>query len=37
MIFDEPTLGLDIMTARTIIEFIRECPRPQEAVIFRRM
>src|SRR5256886_11412168 len=23
MIFDEPTLGLDIMTARTIIEFIR--------------
>jgi len=25
MIFDEPTLGLDIMTARTIIEFIREC------------
>src|ERR1700693_3786567 len=25
MIFDEPTLGLDIMTARTITTFIREC------------
>src|SRR5271165_363636 len=25
MIFDEPTLGLDIMTARTITAFIREC------------
>src|SRR5712692_10151088 len=25
MIFDEPTNGLDIMTARTITSFIREC------------
>src|SRR5271154_2980525 len=25
MIFDEPTLGLDIITARTITAFIREC------------
>src|SRR6201998_4148181 len=34
MIFDEPTLGLDIMTARTIIEFIRECRDRQKTVIF---
>src|SRR5271167_3301189 len=34
MIFDEPTLGLDIMTARTIIEFIRECRRRGKTVIF---
>ncbi len=34
MIFDEPTLGLDIMTARTIIEFIRECRERGKAVIF---
>jgi len=25
MIFDEPTLGLDVMAARTISGFIREC------------
>ena len=25
MIFDEPTLGLDVMAARTIVQFIREC------------
>src|SRR5262252_4122917 len=25
MIFDEPTLGLDVMTARTIITFISDC------------
>jgi sodium transport system ATP-binding protein len=25
MIFDEPTLGLDVMAARTIVNFIREC------------
>jgi len=25
MIFDEPTSGLDVMTARTIIGFIKEC------------
>src|SRR5438093_4202186 len=34
MIFDEPTLGLDIMTARTIIEFIRECRGRGKTVIF---
>ena len=25
MIFDEPTVGLDIMASRTIVDFIREC------------
>jgi sodium transport system ATP-binding protein len=34
MIFDEPTLGLDIMTARTIIDFIRECRQHGKTVIF---
>src|SRR6266496_2680628 len=34
MIFDEPTLGLDVMTARTIIEFIRECRDRGKTVIF---
>jgi sodium transport system ATP-binding protein len=34
MIFDEPTLGLDIMTARTITAFIRECRDLGETVIF---
>jgi len=34
MIFDEPTLGLDIMTARTIIQFIRECRERGKTVIF---
>jgi len=34
MIFDEPTLGLDIMTARTIIQFIRECRDRGKTVIF---
>src|SRR5207237_9760470 len=34
MIFDEPKLGLDIMTARTIIEFIRECRDRGKTVIF---
>src|SRR3974390_798652 len=34
MIFDEPTLGLDIMTARTIIDFIRECRQRDKSVIF---
>jgi sodium transport system ATP-binding protein len=34
MILDEPTLGLDIMTARTIIEFIRECRERRKTVIF---
>ena len=34
MIFDEPTSGLDIMTARTIIAFIRECRDRGKTVIF---
>ena len=34
MIFDEPTIGLDIMTARTIIGFIRECRERSKTVIF---
>src|SRR6266850_35331 len=34
MIFDEPTGGLDIMTARTILSFIRECRDRGKTVIF---
>ncbi|MGB2591566.1 MAG: ATP-binding cassette domain-containing protein [Candidatus Acidiferrum sp.] len=34
MIFDEPTNGLDIMTARSIIDFIRECRDRGKTVIF---
>src|SRR5258708_1516133 len=33
-IFDEPTLGPDIMTARTITAFIRECRNSGKTVIF---
>src|SRR5271157_6451741 len=34
MIFDEPTAGLDVMTARTIIGFIRHCRERGKTVIF---
>jgi sodium transport system ATP-binding protein len=34
MIFDEPTVGLDVMTARTIIDFIRSCRDRGKTVIF---
>jgi len=34
MIFDEPTLGLDVMAARTIVGFIRECRNQGKTVIF---
>ena len=34
MIFDEPTNGLDVMTARAIIRFIRECKQRGKTVIF---
>ncbi len=34
MIFDEPTLGLDVMTARIIVSFIRECRDNGKTVIF---
>ncbi len=34
MIFDEPTVGLDVMTARTIVGFIRDCRSRGKTVIF---
>ena len=34
MIFDEPTLGLDVMSARTIVGFIRECRDQGKTVLF---
>ena len=34
MIFDEPTNGLDVMTARTIVGFIRDCRAAGKTVIF---
>ena len=34
MIFDEPTSGLDVMTARTIVAFIRECREHGKTVVF---
>lgn len=34
MIFDEPTLGLDIFSARTILQFIRECRDAGKTVLF---
>jgi sodium transport system ATP-binding protein len=34
MIFDEPTLGLDVMTARSIVRFVRECRNRGKTVIY---
>jgi sodium transport system ATP-binding protein len=34
LIFDEPTVGLDVMAARTIVGFIRECRDRGKTVIF---
>ena len=34
MIFDEPTIGLDVMASRTIVSFIRECRDRGKTVIF---
>jgi sodium transport system ATP-binding protein len=34
MIFDEPTTGLDVMTSRTIIHFIKRCREEGRTVIF---
>ena len=34
MIFDEPTLGLDVMTARAIVRFVRECKARGKTVIY---
>ncbi len=34
MIFDEPTAGLDILTARNIVAFIRQCKQRGKCVLF---
>jgi sodium transport system ATP-binding protein len=34
MIFDEPTLGLDVMAARSIVQFVRECRNRGKTVIY---
>jgi len=34
MIFDEPTLGLDVMSARSIVGFIRDCRALGKTVLF---
>jgi sodium transport system ATP-binding protein len=34
MIFDEPTAGLDVMSARTILQFIRDCRNEGKTVAF---
>jgi sodium transport system ATP-binding protein len=34
MIFDEPTLGLDVMTARSIVAFVRQCRDRGKTVIY---
>src|ERR1700722_2890977 len=34
MIFDEPTLSVDVMAARTIVAFIRECRESGKTVVF---
>jgi sodium transport system ATP-binding protein len=34
LIFDEPTNGLDVMAARQVRQFIKECRRPNKCIIF---
>lgn len=34
MIFDEPTLGLDVMTSRAIVRFVRDCRARGKTVIY---
>jgi len=34
MIFDEPTVGLDVMTARSIVRFVRDCRDRGRTVIY---
>jgi sodium transport system ATP-binding protein len=34
MVFDEPTTGLDVMSSRTIVTFIRQCREEGKCVIF---
>ena len=34
LIFDEPTVGLDVMTARNIVRFVRDCRARGKTVIY---
>jgi len=34
MVFDEPTTGLDVMSSRTIVQFIRNCRDDGKCVVF---
>lgn len=34
MIFDEPTAGLDVLTSRTIVQFVRDCRARGKCVLF---
>lgn len=34
IVFDEPTLGLDVMAARTIVKFVRDCRDRGKTVIY---
>lgn len=34
LIFDEPTVGLDVLTSRGIVDFVRECREAGKTVIF---
>ncbi len=34
LIFDEPTAGLDVLTSRTIVDFVRDCRARNKCVIF---
>jgi sodium transport system ATP-binding protein len=34
LILDEPTVGLDILTSRTIVDFVKDCRRQGKCVIF---
>lgn len=34
MVFDEPTVGLDVMAARTIVRFVRDCRARGKTVIY---
>ena len=34
MVFDEPSSGLDVLTSRTIVQFIRECKEQGKIVLF---
>jgi sodium transport system ATP-binding protein len=34
MILDEPTAGLDVLTRRAIVDFVRQCKRAGRTVLF---